>query len=340
MNARTLLASSLVIDSHNDTIVAHRVKRMESLFGTQARERTHLKVDPSYPWVGSYGHWPYDLQMNIPRMAAAGINCGFFAVDCTEAYPGHLAYVMDNYGYLLHCVDAFRLAKIVRRAQDIFDAQAEGVPAILLAMEHADGTARSIHVVRALYEMGLRAIGFTHNRSSAAADGCLQQRPSVGLTPYGEALVREMNTLGMVVDLAHISESGFYHAVEISEKPVMFSHGNARALCDVPRNLTDDQLKALAQNRGVIGLSLVKFFVDAENPTVERWVDHVVHIAEVAGICTVGMGGDMDGGGMLLPNVEALPQLVEAMQARGISDDEIRLVLGGNTMRLLTEVLG
>jgi len=176
--------------------------------------------------------------------------------------------------------------------------------------------------------------------SSWAADGNLEAREGVGLTHFGVRLVEEMNRLGMLVDLAHVSESAFFSALEVTTKPVIFSHGNARALCDHPRNLTDAQLKALAANDGVIGLSYVPGFVDKENPTLERLLDHVDHIAAVAGVDAIGLGSDFDGGGTLLYDATEVPRITGGLKKRGYCEAEVRKILGGNTFRILKEAIG
>lgn len=341
MDYRALHRDALVIDSHNDTIVAHIRRRNLSLVrgpegagerysGTIALLRGQEDPASAAP-----------LQINLLKMRQGGIDAGFFAIDVTVAFQNHLAYALDGFGYLLNDLQQSGAdAVIARTSQDILRAKAEGKLAIILALEHADCTERSLNVLRMLYEIGVRSIGLTHNISSWAADGCLEAREGVGLTPYGVAMVQEMNRLGMLVDLAHVSPSAFFSALEVSSKPVIFSHGNARALCDHPRNLTDVQLKALAHNGGVIGLSFVPFFVDKENPTLERFLDHVDHIVQVAGVETVGLGGDFDGGGTLLADALELPRVTEGLLKRGYGESDVRKILGENTLRVLKATIG
>jgi membrane dipeptidase len=339
---RELMKDALVIDSHNDTIVAHirrgnlSVERgeegaSERHSGTIAFLRGHEDPRPGAAY----------LQINFPLMRQAGIDVGFFAIDVTLAFQNHLAYALDGFGYFLADIAASGAdAAIVRQADDIIRAKADGKLAAVLALEHADCTERSLNVLWMLYQLGVRSIGLTHNVSSWAADGCLEGRQGTGLTRFGVALVQEMNRLGMLVDLAHVSEGAFFHALDVSTKPVIFSHGNARALCDHPRNLTDDQLRALRDNGGVIGLSYVPDFVDARNPSIERLLDHVDHVAEVAGIETVGLGGDFDGGGTLLADATETPKLVDGLLRRGYSEPDARKVLGENTLRVLRAAIG
>jgi membrane dipeptidase len=340
MDYQALHRDALVIDSHNDTIAAHIRRERSIATGQPAPGR------PVGTIAFSRGPYPvseadYPIQIDLPKMRQGGIDAGFFAIDVTLARHNHLAYALDGFGYLFNDLqESAAEVVLVRRAADILRAKAEGKPAIILALEHADCTERSLNILRMLYEIGVRSIGLTHNVSSAAADGCLEAREGVGLTHYGLALVREMNRLGMVVDLAHVSPAAFYSALETVNKPVLFSHGNARALCDHPRNLTDDQLRALARNGGVIGLSFVPYFVDAQNPTLERWLDHVDHIAAVAGVETVGLGGDFDGGGTLLAEATQGRLITEGLLRRGYAEGDVRKILGGNTLRVLQAAIG
>src|SRR5512137_2671866 len=342
MDYRELHRQALVIDSHNDTIVAHIRRGNYSLEvgAAGAAERSSGVIaflrGPEEPRPGA-DH----IQINFPKMREAGIDAGFFAIDVTLALKNQLGYALDALGYLQNDLDQSQApAVIVRRTGDLLDAKAAGKVGIVLAIEHADCTERSLHVLRMLYELGVRSIGFTHNVSSCAADGCLEPRHGVGLTHFGRDLVREMNRLGMLIDLAHISPAGFFDALEITAKPVIFSHGNAKTLCDHPRTLADDQLKALSENRGVIGLSYVPFFVDEKAPTLERLLDHVDHVASLVGIETVGLGSDFDGGGTLLKDATEVPRIVEGLIRRGYSESDIRKVLGENTLRVLKDTIG
>ncbi|HEX4922103.1 MAG TPA: dipeptidase, partial [Candidatus Bathyarchaeia archaeon] len=281
------------------------------------------------------------IQINFPKMREAGIDAAFFAIDVTTAVKNHLAYALDGFGYLMSDLEQNQAeAVIARRASDILEAKAAGKAAMILAIEHADCTERSLNILRMLYELGVRSIGLTHNVSSWAADGCMEARDGVGLTQFGKALIREMNRLGMLVDLAHVSPSGFFNALEITSRPVIFSHGNAKKLCTHPRNLSDDQLKALAENHGVIGMSYVPVFIDTKNPTLERLLNHIDHVVSVAGIDVVGLGSDFDGGGTLLKDATEVPRITEGLIKRGYSEGAIRKVLGENTLRVLKETLG
>ena len=342
MDWKELHEDALVIDAHNDTIVAHIRRGNLSLIqggegaserhsGTIAALRGHEEPRPGASWI----------QINLPKMREGGIDAAFFAIDVTRAFKNRLTYALDGFGYLFNDLEQNQAkATIVRKSQDIVTSKSQGKLAMILAIEHADCTERSLNVLRMLYELGVRSIGLTHNMSSWAADGCMEARNGVGLTPFGTALVQEMNKIGIIVDLAHVSPSAFYNVLEVTSKPVIFSHGNAQALCHHPRNLADDQLRALADNGGVIGVSYVRGFIDTEHPTVERLLDHIDHITSVAGVEAVGLGSDFDGGGTLLADATATPRITEGLVKRGYSEDDIRKILGGNIFRVLKQTIG
>ncbi len=341
MDYRQLQADALVVDSHNDTIVAHIRRGNLSLSGRSEGGSRHSGVISFLRGHEDPRPGAADIQIDYPKMREGGIDVGFFAVDVTLARGNHLAYALDAFGYFLDDLEESGAeVVVVRRREDLDRAKAEGKLAAVLAVEHADVTDRSLNVLRSLYELGVRSIGLTHNVSSWAADGCFEPREGVGLTHFGVSLIQEMNRLGMLVDLAHVSEGAFFSALEATTRPVIFSHGNARALCDHPRNLTDEQLRALARNGGVIGLSYVPSFVDAEDPTLERLLDHVDHVVGVAGIDSVGLGGDFDGGGTLLADATEVPLITEGLLRRGYSESDVRKVLGENTLRVLGAALG
>ena len=204
---------------------------------------------------------------------------------------------------------------------------------MILHIEHADVTEKSLNVLHALYALGVRSLGFTHNVSSCAADGCLEARDGVGLTAFGVRLVREMNALGMVVDLAHVSPAAFFHALEASSRPVLFSHGNARALCDHPRNLTDRQLKDLFRAGGYIGINFFPRFLAPEGAPcdVGTVVSHIDRCHQLGGAGMVGFGSDFDGITQKpagLDNPEDFPKLIEELRARGYKEQDVRNIAG------------
>jgi len=337
---RTLHKDALVIDSHADSIVAY-IMRGNLSFAGGARSLAWPGTIEQLRGRGGPRPGAATIQLNAATMSAGGIDVEFFVVDVTLARKNQLAYAVDGIGYFLDdLMHAAPDAIVVRSSKDILQAKKLGVPAAILAVENADCTEGSLNVLRMLYELGVRSIGLTHNVSSVAADGCMEARAGVGLTHFGVKLIQAMNELGMLVDLAHVSPGGFSHALEVSSKPVAFTHGNCRALCDHPRNLDDQQLKALARNGGYIGISYVPFFVAAENPTMDGILDHIDHAVQVAGIDVVGLGSDFDGGGTVLEDATQVPLITEGLVKRGYAGSDIRKILGENAFRVLKAAIG
>ena len=342
MHPKELTRQALIVDSHADSIVNHVWSGGVSLVdSTTPRECLRRGVQALLRRCGSAGPNHFPLQLNLQRMMSVGMDVVFIAIDVSPAQSARLAYALDGFGALLADLEeSGQAVRFVRGTDDIDAARQASMPAILMAIEHAGALMGSLNLLWSLHAFGVRSIGLTHNISSEAADGVAEARDGVGLTQFGVRLVQEMNRLGMLVDLAHVSEGGFYHTLEISARPVIFSHGNARAQCDHPRNLSDDQLRALRENGGVIGLSLVPMFIDPTQPTLKRFLDHVDHVVKVAGIETVGLGSDFDGGGTLLEGVEDYWRITEGLQARGYGEPEIRQILGENTRRVLQAAIG
>jgi membrane dipeptidase len=239
-------------------------------------------------------------------------------------------------------------------------AVAAGRLALLLALEGLPALGTDVELLATFYRLGVRMASFTHFGRTALADGGAE--PTGGrLTRAGLAAVREMERLGMLVDVSHLNDAGVDQVLEMATRPVIASHSNARALCDHHRNLTDEQLRGIAATGGVIGVNAVRRFVHPQDPTVERVVDHIEHIAAVAGIAHVGLGLDfvreyyaevyaaypdlrVEGldpratiPGLATPG--DLPALTAAMLRRGIPTEDVRRVLGENFLRVFRQVL-
>jgi membrane dipeptidase len=197
------------------------------------------------------------------------------------------------------------------------------------------------------YRLGVRGITITHNHDNAAARGCLAEGQGKGLTAFGRDLVRAMNGLGVVVDVAHANEDTFWDTIEVARGPLVDSHTGLRKFWDHPRNLDDSQLVALAKAGGVACIDFLPDHlaarVEPKAPVgIDRLVSVIRYAVERAGIDSVGLGSDWDGFGETLEGLEdcaMLPRLAEAMAADGFLDEEIAKVFGGNLLRVFCEVL-
>jgi membrane dipeptidase len=311
--AAALHRQALVIDAHNDSIVFHIRQGNRSMSG---------EPDPRLAQrdgIVRYLRGPLDsalrgaeAQIDFPKMRAGGLDVAFFAVDVTRAWRNHLAYALDAHGFFAADLAAHpEQAMLARCAADIWTARAGGKLAVVLTIETSEALDGSINVLRMFHRLGIRAISLTHNPRALAADGVGETRTGGGLTEFGVRLVREMNELGILVDVSHLSERGFWDVLEVTERPVIASHSCCRALCDHPRNLTDDQLRAIAQNGGVAAITFVPAFVDAQRPSLARLLQHIEHAIAVAGAEHVGLGSDFDGGGTVLQDATEYPLITQ-----------------------------
>jgi membrane dipeptidase len=247
---------------------------------------------------------------------------------------------------------------LCRSLEDIQAAKTGGRIGLLLSLEGADPLQNDINLLRIFYNLGVRGLGLTWSRRNYAADGCAftpeaEARPC-GLTDFGQALVQKAEQLGMLVDVSHMNEAGFWDVIKTATKPVIASHSNCRALADTPRNLTDDQIKALAEAGGVMGMNAISAFVGdtSRKRGVEDLLDHVDHIVKLTGIDHVGVGLDFCSGFKdylslphalntydVLPGHHDLKNFTAGLVQRGYNDEDILKVLGGNFMRIYKQVL-
>ncbi len=234
------------------------------------------------------------------------------------------------------------------------DLRRAGVPGrygFLLFLEGASPLRGSLRNLRTFFELGVRGITLTHNHDNEAAMGCFAEGEGRGLTPFGRELIGEMERLGMAVDLAHSNESVFWEALALATRPVIDSHTGLRRFWDHPRNLSDAQVRALADRGGVVCIDFVPDHLKALDrsagrppgpATLEDVVRSIAHAVEVAGTDHVGLGSDWDGFAETVSGLEdaaKLPDLTAALLREGFTEEQVAAVLGGNLLRVLGEVL-
>jgi membrane dipeptidase len=281
--------------------------------------------------------------LDFVRAREAGVTCTVQAVWPDPVYypvaPRRAAEALDG---LLRQIEAAPGVRLALTAQEIRDAHARGELAVLLHIEGAEPLQGSLALLRLYYRLGVRMMGLTWNHRNEVADGSLEEESRGGLTRFGREVVREMNRLGMVIDVAHITPSGFYQVLELSDDPVLFTHGNCRALYDHRRNLYDDQIKALAAKGGVFGISFVRLFMGPETATLRTVADHIDHVVQLLGNCDhVAIGSDFDGCTTPpgLEDVTRLPDLTAELLRRGYREEDLAKILGGNYLRVFSQVL-
>ncbi len=283
--------------------------------------------------------------IDLPRLKESGIILQFFAlyIKDEDKPVGSLAYclrLLDSYYRTMqHCPDELQTIYTVT---DLKNTLNSSKIAALLSVEGGEALEGELAVLPMLFRLGIRSIGLTWNQQNQLATGIGEDSLEAGLTTFGKQVIREMNSLGMLVDLAHINRQGFFDVLKISSAPVVVSHANARAICDHPRNLADDQLRALRDINGVIGMSCCPDFVDPSHATIDKLLDHFVHVAEVAGVDHLGIGADFDGIQEVIAGLEdvtGLPRLVEGLLQHGFSREEIDKITHKNFIRVLEKVL-
>ncbi|NMA15434.1 MAG: membrane dipeptidase [Clostridia bacterium] len=232
--------------------------------------------------------------------------------------------------------------KLVLTRGDLSYIGFDNKTAALLAVEGGDILTGNINILRLLYRLGVRSICLTWNNRNEIADGVLDWSSGGGLTKFGIEVVKEMNRMGMIIDLSHISEKGFWSVLEHAQHPLMVSHANCQKIQPHKRNLSDEQIKALAQNKGVMGISFVPDFLTSEKAEVEDVLKHIDYISSLVGTDYVGLGSDFDGTDQLplgLEDVCQIPKIADGLLKRGYSMIDIEKIMGKNFLRLFRDVL-
>lgn len=228
----------------------------------------------------------------------------------------------------------------IMQYDDLIDAWKHGKMGAILHLEGAECLGYDLDTFYLLYRAGLRSIGLTWNDRNQMADGVGEGEAGGGLSILGRALVREMDCLGVALDLAHMSKGSYYDALNYYKKPVLVTHSNAYNLCRHPRNLDDDQLKALADHGGLIGITQVADFVSIDRPDPDALLDHMVYIAELIGVDYLALGSDFDGAdNMVINEVGGYKNLPGIMKARGFTEAEIDKIMFQNALSILKHII-
>ena len=341
------------IDGHNDVLLELR-----------------LAGNGPKPFVTRRGEGHLDLV----RAREGGFAAGFFAVfvlpeseeeraatkipERTPPYAQPLAnpvptdYARREAGVMIDLLDALAAAGGVRRARTIAAVEAApdgGLPAAILHLEGAEPIEPGLENLTDFYDRGLRSLGLVWARPNAFAHGVPFRFPASpdvgdGLTDPGKRLVDECNRLGILVDVSHLNERGFWDVADVSEAPLVASHSNAHALSPNSRNLTDAQLDEIGRTDGIVGITFHAGMlteeggIDVSTP-LARVIDHVDHVAERIGIDDVGFGSDFDGAKIPteLGDSAGLPLVVDALCDRGYSEADVAKLAHGNWLRVLRQ---
>ncbi len=301
----------------------------------------------------------------LPELEAGGVGLVGVAVYIEDKHlPNALQVGLDQIALLLEQVAATPQVMLCRSFSDIQLAERETRIGFLLTMEGAEPLGHDLNLLRIFHELGLRSISLTHARPNAAASGgvfAASGSPAQGLTDFGRELVRECERLGILLDLAHINPAGFDEICAVTTKPLIVSHTNARRFHDIERNISDEQLRTIGARGGVIGINAILVSPTKNDATLDRYVDHIEHVADLIGIEGVGLGFDFceflwrDMPAAEREEMEAkltrphfLPDLSNHSQSRnltrklierGFTDEQIEKILRGNWLRVLRRTL-
>jgi membrane dipeptidase len=346
-----------VFDGHNDVL-------LRLIRGKTEPERDFLEGD-------NQGH------LDLPRMKKGGFVGGFFAVYVPSEGGGiDIDALMTKAEYdvplpaeldlapsqkvTLHMASLLMrierasngAVKICRTAADLRHCIDTGTLATILHIEGAEGIDPDLHMLDVLYESGLRSIGPVWSRPNIFGHGVPFRYPSTpdtgpGLTERGKDLVRACNRMKVMIDLSHLNEKGFWDVVKLSDAPLVATHSNAHAISPHSRNLTDKQLAAIRESRGMVGVNFATSFIRPDgqrndDTPLEEMIRHMDHLIEHVGVDGVGLGSDFDGA--TIPNeigdVAGLPRLVEAMRKHGYDEATLRKLCYENWVNVLERTWG
>jgi membrane dipeptidase len=373
--ARAIHDSAIVVDTHADTPQRFLDEKFD-IGSTDPHDIGHISLDKAF---------------------AGNLGAEFFSIWVEpETNKGHFAKktfdLIDSvYEQAALHPDRMMMAFSV---QDIERAHKQNRLAALMGIEGGHSIENDIHLLRDFYRLGVRYMTLSWSNTNEWADSSGDiNDPKIehhnGLTDFGKQVVLEMNRLGMMVDISHVADKTFWDAVATSKAPVIASHSSARALCNAPRNMTDNMLKAVAKNGGVVDVNFFSGFLDQNywdaaqaqrkeqdaatqayldklkaegkpvsfidedritrewmakipRPPLKALIDHIDHIAKVAGVDHVGLGSDFDGVSGATPegmdSAADLPKITQALLDRGYSAEDIHKILGGNVLRVFREV--
>lgn len=347
MNKPNLLP---IFDGHNDVLLAlYEGKRGPDVTFFDRSDQGHI---------------------DLPRAQAGGLAGGFFAVylpaDPSIPAPEEPADLASralpaplDLGYAQRLTMAmtallFRIeqqsqgqVKVVRTSAELAASLEAGVLAAILHFEGAEPIDPELNALEVFYQAGLRSLGLVWSRANAFAEGVPFRFPhspdtGPGLTDAGRELVRACNRMGIMLDLSHINEQGFWDVAKLTDAPLVATHSNVHALCRSPRNLTDRQLDAIRESDGMVGLNFYVGFLREDGTSngdtpLEVMVRHIDYLVEKLGIERVGFGSDFDGARVpqALGDAGGLPKLVAALRQSGYDDDSLRKLAYENWLRVL-----
>jgi len=287
------------------------------------------------------------LESNYQRFFGDFIRSRVMAIwTPSEKRNSALRYALEALNSLKNDVRESESFSIVKNHEEMRKVLEKGRVPLWVGMEGGEPLEDSLDLLEVFYSLGLRVLTLTWSLRNAIGDGVFE-RTRGGLTNFGVEILGKCEELGIIVDLSHINEVGFWDALDITAFPVIASHSNARALCDHPRNLKDEQIKAIGERGGVVGINAIPSFVDKEKPTLEKMLGHIEYMVDLAGYKSVGFGFDFvyylkGWSGRSVKGFEdesKIPALLEKLNER-FSEREVKAISFENFERVFREVVG
>ncbi len=278
--------------------------------------------------------------IDFPKMNAAGMTCQVFAAWGIGVPERIWKKTNNTFKKFREIINEIEEITIVESYSGICRCRKKGLIGILLAVENGELIDTDIDRLYKLYEMGVRLLTLTWNGGNAIADGVGVDGVKRGLTPFGLDVVKTMDELGMIVDVSHLGEPGFWDCIKYVEGEIVASHSNCYTICPHKRNLKDEQIKAIAQKDGIIGINYYPEFT-GKPANISKVCDHIEYISQLVGVEHVALGSDYDGTDTLaegLENASKIPYITAELILRGYSETDISKILGGNAIRIFKRI--
>ena len=323
--AKHIHDTSIILDSHCDTpmFFSDDSKENITMFGTRSDK----------------------VLVNLPKMKEGRLDASIMVAYLPqgERTPEAFKAATEKADRLLTQMEVMVQANndrvgFAQTKEDILRLKAQGKKAILRGIENGYAIGKDLSLLEHFKHRGIVYMTLCHNGDNDICDSARGNAEHGGLSNFGRQVVQEMNRLGILVDMSHASEKSFYDALELSKVPIVCSHSSARALCDHPRNLTDDQMRALAKADGVAQTTVYNGFLRKEGQaTIIDAIEHLCHAAKIMGVEHVGLGTDFDGDGGVpgLADASEIINFTRHLLRRQFSEEDIRLIMGGNFLRAM-----
>ena len=297
--------------------------------------------------------------VDLPKLKAGGVDAAFLALYTSAELSPEQATTraLEMLASVYDALDRYkdRMALALTPGEALANKE-RGLFSALIGMENGSPIQKSLPLLRLFHRMGVRYVTLTHNGDNEIADSAAEGKRWGGLSPFGREVVEEMNRLGIIVDVAHVSDLTFNDVVSYSKSPIVSTHSCCRALASHSRNMTDDMIRRMSDKGGVIQINFYPVFLSDSyakaysekgegalpRPTPEDVVRHIDHAVNVGGIDHVGIGTDFDGIEVTpegLENISKLPVVFDLLTKKGYSDDQIEKIAGGNFLRVFNDVI-